>query len=273
MKRPRKIRLAEAASWAMLGLGVSALIVSLVYFSTILALIGLGLAFWGAILLYIRDEQYTQKVLLDASVLQSLKTINQIIQELNYKGNAVYLPPKYFQDPEATKIYIPKQENASLPKPEQTRKYEKLLLVGNSKGILGITLAPPGAELTKLFEKTLKTSFIIVDLEHLQRDLPKLFIEDLEIAEDLKIQIAKSSASFSQTKIDAIHVRITNSIYKDICKEARKLSPICGQIGCPICSAIACAIAKASGRPITIEKTQDSADGRITEVHYRIIEG
>jgi len=272
MKRPRKIRLTKAISLIMLAVGTSALIVSVVYASTILAFTGLGLAFWGAILLYIRDKEYTRKVLLDASVLPSLKTINQIIQELNYKGNAVYLPPKYSEYPEATKIYIPKQKNAVLPRPEQTRKYEKRLLVGNSQGILGIILTPPGAELTKLFEKTLKTSFIIVDLEQLQRDLPKLCVEDLEIAEDLKIQIVKNSASFSQTKIDAIHVKITNSIYKDIYKEARKLPHICGQIGCPICSAIACAIAKSSGKPVTIEKIQDSADGRTIETQYRIIE-
>ena len=297
MKRPKKIRSTEAISWIMLAVGASALIVSVVYASTILAFIGLGLAFWGAILLYIRDKEYARKILLDASVLPSLTTINQIIQDLNFEGNAVYLPPQYFEDPVAIKIYIPKQENRSLPKPEQTRKYEKQLLVGNSQDILGIFLTPPAAQLTKLFEKILKTSFIIVDLENLQRDLSKLFVEDLEIAEDLKIQIIKSSASFSQieidaihaflskvrpfqrqqasfsqTKIDAIHVKITNSIYKDVCKESRKLSRICGQIGCPVCSAIACAIAKASGKPVIIEKTQDSADGRIIEVHYRIIE-
>lgn len=256
MKRPKRIRSTEATSWAVLILGVTALIVSLVYSSTILVFIGLGLTFWGAILLYIRDKEYAQKVLLDASVSPSLSTINQIIQELNYKGNAVYLPPKYFQNPVAIKIYIPKQENISLPKPEQIRKYEKRLLVRNSQGILGIILTPPGAELTKLFEKTLKTSFIIVELEHLQRDLSKLFVEDLEIAEDLKIQIVKSSGPFSQTKIDAIHVKITNSIYEDICKEARKLSHICSQIGCPICSAIACAIVKPQANPSQSKKSK-----------------
>jgi uncharacterized membrane protein YgaE (UPF0421/DUF939 family) len=102
MKRPKKIRLTEAISWIMLAVGASALIFSVVYASTILAFIGLGLAFWGAILLYIRDQEYTRKVLLDASVLPSLTTINQLVQKLNYKDNAVYLPPKYLKDPESS---------------------------------------------------------------------------------------------------------------------------------------------------------------------------
>jgi hypothetical protein len=29
-------------------------------------------------------------------------TINQLVQKLNYKGNAVYLPPKYLKDPETS---------------------------------------------------------------------------------------------------------------------------------------------------------------------------
>lgn len=262
----------KVASWTLLGVGVAALIISIIYASSILSFIGLGLLFWGAILLYIRDQEYTRKVLLDASVLPSLTTINQLVQKLNYKGNAVYLPPKYFEDPETTKIYIPKQENTSLPKPEQTKKYEKRLLVGNPKDILGILLTPPGAELTRLFEKTLKTSFTRVDLEHLQRDLPKLFVEDLEIAEDLEIQIIGDSASSIKTKKGTIHVKITNSIYKDIHKETRELPHICDQIGCPICSAIACAIAKSSDKLVTIEKTECTEDGKIIEAYYRIIE-
>jgi len=92
----------KVTSWTLLGVGVAALITSIIYASSILTFIGLGLLFWGAILLYIRDQEYTRKVLLDASVLPSLTTINQLVQKLNYKGNAVYLPPKYLKDPETS---------------------------------------------------------------------------------------------------------------------------------------------------------------------------
>jgi hypothetical protein len=53
--------------------------------------------------------------------------------------------------------------------------------------------------------------------------------------------------------------------------EIRKLSNICGSLGCPLCSSIASAIAKATGKPIVIEKDLASEDGQI-EITYRLLE-
>jgi len=253
-----KIRLAEATSWTLLGVGSAALFTSIVYVSSILAFIGLGLVFWGALLLYIQPEEYTKKVLLDAAVLPPLATLNQIIHELDYKGKAIYLPPQYLKDPEANKLYIPKQKEGKLPTPEHILKHESQLFLKNPQAIL---LTPPGAQLTKLFEKTLDTNFTKTDLQYVTQNMPKLFIEDLEIAENLEIE----------TRYDTIHVKITNSILKDICNENRKLSHVYGTIGCPLCSAIACALTKATGKPITIEMIQPSEDGKIIEATYRIL--
>ena len=266
-----KTRLAKATSWTLLGVGAAALITSIVYVSSILAFIGLGLVFWGAILLYIQPEEYTKKVLLDAAVLPSLSTLNQIMQELNYKGKAIYLPPKYLKDPEANKAYITKQKEGKLPKPELILKQESQLFLKKPQGIL---LTPPGAQLTKLFEKTLDISFTKADLQYVTQNMPKLFIEDLEIAEDLEIETryGESATKTVETKYDAIHVKITNSILKDTYKENRKLSHLYGTIGCPICSAIACALTKATGEPIVIERVQPSEDGKIIEATYRILE-
>lgn len=51
-----KIDLTKATSWTLLGVGVAALITSIIYASSILSFIGLGLTFWGALLLYIPSE-------------------------------------------------------------------------------------------------------------------------------------------------------------------------------------------------------------------------
>jgi hypothetical protein len=253
MRTEYKISLTKAASWILLGVGAAALVTSIVYVSSILAFVGLGLTFWGVLLLYVKTQGYTSKVL-DASVLPSLYTLSQLVQEFDFKGNPVYLPPKYFEDPEVTKIYIPKQKKAGLPKPEEIQKHESHLFLKNPQGIL---MTPPGAELTKLFEETLETSFTTVDLEYLQEHLPKLFVEDLEIAEDLEFQ----------RKEDTINAKITNSIYKDL----TNLPPVIERIGSPIYSAIACAITKATGKPVTIEKTEVSEDGETIDVKFRIM--
>jgi len=264
-------------SWFLLALGLIALALSIIYASSILAFTGLGLTFWGALLLYISTEKYVKQILLDPTITPSLTNLNQILTELKYKGKAIYLPPRYLKDFETTKIYIPKNKNTNLPTPEQIQQQENKTFLKNPEAAL---ITPPGFSLSKLFEKTLGKTFIVVNIEYLQQNLPKLFIEDLEIAENLEIQIephkvAKKladSAAATQLKNDIIHVKITNSIYKDMCEEARKLPHTFGTIGCPLCSAIACALTKATGKPIIIEKIQPSEDDKIIEANYRVLE-
>jgi hypothetical protein len=253
IKTKRRSSSLKVISWVLLACGVTSLIVSIIYASSILALTGLGLTFWGALLLYLKAQEYPQE-LIETSVLPSLNTLNQLIQELNYKGNPVYLPPKYFENPEATKIYISKNNKAGLPKPEEIQKTENHLFVKNSKGIL---LTPPGEGLTKLFEKTLKKSFTKLDLKSMKQNLPKLFVEDLEIAENLEFQM----------KNDLIHLKITNPIYKDL----TNMPHILGKIGGPICSSIAIALTKAAGKPLTIENIEISKDGKTTKAKFRVL--
>jgi hypothetical protein len=266
-----------AAMGTMLLLGIVALLASVIYTSSILAIIGLGLVFWGAILLYVEPEEHIRKVILDALILPSLMTLNRIVDELDYKGDATYLPPRYFQNPENSKIYIPKQKDAHLPTPEQIQRYENQIFIKSPQALL---LTPPGAELTRLFEKRLKTSFNNVDLNHLQQNLPRLFTEDLEIAENLKIEIppkqvlarrTSDSLSLVQAEYYMVHVRITDPICKEICEESNKLTHICGRIGCPICSSIGCALTKATGAPVMIEIAQTSKDEKTIEVVYRVL--
>jgi len=251
--------LAKTIQLALLGLGGTALVISIVYVSSILAFIGLGLLFWGIILFYIRTEEYVKEILLDATAMPPLATLDQIIQELDYKGNAIYLPPKYFRAPETTKAFIPKQKDAKLPSPEQIQAQETNLFIENVGGML---LTPPGAGLTKLFEETLETNFIGVDLQYLQKSMPKLFIEDLEIAQNFEIEIENKR----------IHVRIENSAYKDLFKEAKKLANLYDRVGSPLSSAIACALAKVTGKPIVIENQQISEDGGDVDIYYRVLE-
>lgn len=255
-----RIDLTKLTYSTLIATGAIALILSTIYNSSILAFIGLGLTFWGIILAYIRTEEYVKENLLEATTLPSLETLNQILKELDYKGKAVYLPPKYLTTPEENKAYIPKQEEEKLPTPEQTQKQETKIFLENPNGIL---LTPPGAELAKLFEKTLETSFTRVDLQYLQQNMPKLFIEDLEIAQNFDMTIENNK----------IHIKIQNSAYKNLNKEAENLSNLYTSLGSPISSAIACALAKASGKPIIIERQHTSEDGKTIEIEYQILEG
>lgn len=251
---------ARLVSLFLLILGLIALAFSIIYTSPILAFIGLGLTFWGTLALYITPEKHVKQTLLDSTTTSSLTNLDQILTELKYQGKAIYLPPKYHKDFETTKIFIPKNKNTKLPTPEEIQREEDKIFLENPRAAL---ITPPGSSLSKLFEKTLGTTFTKMNLEHLQQNLPKLLIEDLEIAEDLEIQTKPANT---------LHVKITNSIYKDVHEEVDKRSHTWNTIGCPLCSAIACAIAKASGNPVTIKKIKRTNDGKLTEVYYKIIE-
>lgn len=256
-KAKKKLRLTQIIPWPLLLCGVVALLSSIVFSSSVLAFIGLGLTFWGALLLFIRPVRYVKSSLLGSTTLSALTTINQIIAEANSKEKAIYLPPRRLEEIKSGRVFIPSKKEILIPTPEEVAE-EKIFL----KNPKGICLTPPGVALANLFEDTLGTSFTKVDLDHLQNILPKLFIEDLEIAENLEIN----------TKSDQIHIKITGSIYQDFCKEARKLSNICGSLGCPVCSSFACALTRTTGKPIIIEKTQPSQDGKTIEAYYKIIE-
>ena len=117
-----KIRPIRLVTFFILALGLIALAFSIVYASSILAFIGLGLTFWGTLTLCITTEKYVKQTLLDPSIIPSLSNLNQILTELGYQGKAVYLPPKYLGASEDTKIYILKQKDADLPTPEQIQK-------------------------------------------------------------------------------------------------------------------------------------------------------
>ncbi|MGA2310449.1 MAG: hypothetical protein ABSG57_13000 [Candidatus Bathyarchaeia archaeon] len=267
-----KIRL-DTSGILLFFLGVAALIVSIVYTSLVLAFIGLGLTFWGAILSYIHSDEYVKGSLLSATATPLLSTLNQTLDELDYNGKPVYLPPKYLNAPDESKVYIPKSTNSKLPTPEQVQTLENQTPSRDQQGLL---LTPPGAELARLFEKTLGTTFTRTDLNYLVKNMPKLVVEGLEIATDLEItpETAKPAAQTEsvpaqhQKGLDKIHVKITDSIYEEMDKQVDQMARIHGNIGCPLTSALACAIAKSTGTPTIIADEKTSDDGRTKEVDY-----
>jgi len=236
-------------AYVMFTLGLISLAASALYASSVLVFIGLGLTFWSIILLYITPTKYVKLELLNAIAHPTPTYIENAMANVNPKGKAIYLPPKYLEDYESTVIFIPIKADQSLP---QTR----------DEKVAGMFLTPPGLALSELFEKTLGTSFTRTDLTYLQHNLPKLFIKTLRIAKDIDLLIESNT----------ITIEIADHIFAEICQDTRNHQKIYESIGCPLCSALACALAEATGTPITIENIQPSADGTIIEATYRLLE-
>jgi hypothetical protein len=75
-----------------------------------------------------------------------------------------------------------------------------------------------------------------------------------------------------ETEANKIRIQIENSAYKVPNTETEELVTIYSRLGSPLSSAIACAVAKATGKPIIIEKEQNSNNGRDVTIEYRILD-
>ena len=247
-KRPSTL-----AGYGMAGIGGLSLILSIVYPSTVLAFIGLGLTFWGVLLLFIRPRKYVRSDLMDSTALSSLTTIDRVITDLGYSEKGIYIPAS---NPEKTVVFIPSQPLKTIPKAEEI---ERQTFVKDPNGIV---MVPPGLELANLFERELGVQLSKCSLETLSERLPKLLIEDLEMVQDVQMQVDGNN----------VHFTFVESIYSDFCMALSASTKVCSSLGCPICSAMACVLAQATGKPIAFEKDYFSPDKRAVESSYRILE-
>jgi hypothetical protein len=234
--------------------GAVLLFLSTVFVSSILAFIGLGLVFWGLIFPYIRTEEYARKSLLDSALHSQSALLNQMFIRLQYEGEAVYLPPKYFADPDTVRVYVPmKKDLLRISELRDMQKHE----LNSSIDTSGILLIPPGAELAKLFEKILGTNFTRMNLKNLKTQISELFVNELEIAGKIEMRILNNN----------IVVKLENYRFYSLNEEAEQELGL----GSILSSAIACAITKASGNPLIIEKQQISESDHRLILNYSLL--
>ena len=276
-----RIRILASAIAIMLLLGTISLITSIGYNSSILVFIGLGLVFWGAILLYVKPEEYARKTLLEAVLSPSLTTLNQMIQELGYKGDRNIPAPKILHKPRNHKdLYIRIQTQY---RPPNTRTNPKLREPTRSQNPTRLVNHTNRNSIVKTVRRISRNKLHQNRPRNLQQKLPNLIIEDLEIAENLEIQeendpterkeyTMASGTQGTHMKNTTIHAKITKPIYENMLKDAEDPSQLASSITCPLRSAIAIAITKATGKPVRIADTKDSEDGNIIEATFEVIE-
>jgi len=245
--------------------GALVLVASFVATSTVLAFIGLGLTFWGALFLFAKPIKFVRSTLLDSTAFSSYATMDRILDDLNYKGKPAYIPPypkeaylpEYLKGLKEMVVFISAKDVTTIPTIEEMAKRQ--FLVKNPKGLC---VTPPGFGLVNLFEKELRADFTKLDLDGLYNSLPTVIVNNLELASGFEIDAEK----------ELIHVKITDSVYKDLYFQERKLKSV-HSVGCPLTSAVACVLAKTTGKLVTITKSKISLDLKTIEVWYQTLEG
>jgi hypothetical protein len=247
------------AGYIVTFVGAAVLVSSMIFSSSVWAIVGLVLTFWGIFFFFLKPTSLVKADLLDSASYSLLENVHRLVSEFGLKGKGVYLPTRYLEDLSSGLVFIPAKDEVYVPTVDEVVEAEKRIFLKNPSGVFFVA---SGVALANLFERELGTSFAKVDLEYLMRNLPRVFVEALEISEDFDIGIEGGK----------VHVRIEGSVYKDLCEEFRRLSRVCGSFGCPLCSSIACALARTSGRPVVMDRNEFSRDGNVIDVYYRVLE-
>lgn len=239
----------------LLVFGLSALAGSIVYGSTILTFIGLGLTFWGALAFFVQPKDYVRTDLMNATGVSSLKAIDNMLLATGYRERGVYIRQHDFDnDSEKAVVFVPSEPFSTIPKLSGFEGDGTLL-----KDPAGLLVSPPGHALATLIEKKLGFKLVNCGVEALAEALPKVIVEDLEIAKDVEIEV----------KGDYVRFKLYDSIYADFCYEVRESSRRCA-LGCPMCSALASILTVATGKPVLYEEDKMSEDRKITESVYHL---
>lgn len=240
--------------YVLLLIGVLSLVSSILFSSNLLAFSGLGLTFWGALLFFVRPQSYVHTQLMNSTALSSLKAVEKIITEgIGYRERAVYIP---VNGPEKVLAFIPSEPFSKIPKSSEIEGKTRL---DDPPGLL---VVPPGLALADLVESKLGFDLRNCGVETLVRTLPKVLVEDLEVARDVETEV----------KGDLVKFKLVDSIYAGFCRQVLDSSRRCG-LGCPMCSALACILAIATGKPVLTEEEKSPPEGETTESYYQLVSG
>ena len=242
-------------------IGVISLVFSIYSSSQILAFIGLGLTFWGALFLLSTPKSYIEERFLISTALPEYSNIDKIIKELRYVKKSYYIPayPENDQVPEhlsgltESVVFISASNVFVMPSLEDISKGK--FLAAHKKGIL---LTPPGMGLLTQIKKEIKFPITKTDIAELCETLPRVILQNFTIAQDLTMKTEKEN----------IHLVIKGSIFKNLYSNENNLDSILF-LGCPLTSAIASLLALFTGKTITIKQTNITQGGSTIETTFQ----
>lgn len=253
MRNDYQFDITKIVAYLLLTFGILLTILSTFYFSSFFAILGMGICFWGAVVIYIKKPKCLKIEIFNAVTISALANIENMLAQMDTKVKGKYLPPRFTKDLESSVIFISNRLIQNKSKPQQQFINQSSL---NGKQIY---ITPPGFGLSLLFEKSIGETFAKIDVESVLINLKKAMVEDLELASNINMDIKDGKI---------IKISISGNLLNFNSNEIEKLPRLYNQLGSPLSSAIACVLAKASGEIVTIQKEENN--GEITEIEYKL---
>ena len=241
---------------SIISCGILLILISLLYISQYLAILGVSIVFWGVILLSFSPTKHVPLSLLSVVSTAGTANIERTLFEMDLSTKGYYLPPKYLTNLESSLVFVPKDPSQAIPKPEEIVE-NRLFTLYNT----GLLLTPPGSTLAMLFEKELGVSAMKRDLLYIQENLPRILIDNLQLVKDVSISVQNNIVTF----------KVLESLLQEVCKQTNTQPKMHKQIGCLLSSSIACILAKATGKVIIIQSEEELSKNGIN-IEYQIMD-
>lgn len=122
MLKPNRSTLYQVGTQSMLIIGILLVVASAFYSSSIVAILGLALVFWGFILLYVTPVKHVPLDWLNAAAQAHVANIERVLFDLKSTEKGIYLPPQNLQNIESSLIFVPAKPDTPCPRPKTTLK-------------------------------------------------------------------------------------------------------------------------------------------------------
>ena len=215
-------------------------IASTILNSISLVLAALGLAIWGIMLLLATTRKVVEVDVANIHMAGLMTMCDSLLSRFGYDNFAIIDPPATIGD------------NPSLQISGSTR----------ARMVETTSFTPLGLDLAFLIEKKSPVDLFSVEFDVLTEFLSKMLTEEFELA---------SGFSMSR-KDDLIHVRMTDFIFQDLCRQLDSSNPSsCRRLLCPICGSLACIISRATHKSVSLDTESFSSPNTI-EIYFRTYE-
>lgn len=182
--------------------------------------IAFGSFFIGIITITILHFKTVEKSTSESMLESSVIPLNDLLEDLDLKGDGVYIPPG--QHLSSSRTYIPAGRFKGIP-----TIYDEMTVITGGAGRTGISLKPVGGPILREAK------------ERMESDLDGSGIEGAREGMGILTHGLSLARSFSFRREDGlVKLRITHNGYNDYCEKLREeSSKLCTRTGCPICSA------------------------------------
>jgi hypothetical protein len=244
---------------SLVGAGAVSLAASYVTSSVMLTLAGLGLVFWGVIMLYISPQRYVPEKIFGSTAISMTKTIDKLLVSLNYSGRTIFLYPKHLKGLSQGYVFIPFELKEQNTLPSDEALAEERLIYENPRGIF---MVAPSYGLVQLTEKEIDSNLINLSMTSVKEVLPKLFVNNLRLVDRMSIEETRGF----------VRATMEGESAANVCRAVTKETKVGEHFGCPLCSCLGLIISKVTGKPVSIEEnTVNEVDFTITTT-YKILE-